>query len=379
MHQAHSPQVPPARYTAPTQPGSKGGGQQGSERHDDNWWNRTQTAPHHNVRSTAPVPQTEPQAPQHASVPRAWTARSMAPKTRTTVTCRGATPTTTTAPAIEAEGGHGTHTPQGPHTRCTAHSRKNPDEPTQRPKGTPTTDTGWPTQRGPAARATGGQRPQHWLDPAQDHTPTLRTDYSSRTSNRTTNTTPCRRTPSQDRTEYSAQNTDHCQTPQHEAQHHKDGDNAPRPEPHTGPLATEATQPRALEDHTHEAPLSASSGTSSTALDTHSKVSTPAEAPDPPPESLPSGLDIPPNHDTMDLDNDPLQDSIRRVLQAASATHQRPTWSLYRALNETDQRITGTAETETQGRTSWSFDGTFKTPANSHRKQWWCREGKLKL
>ena len=47
-------------------------------------------------------------------------------------------------------------------------------------------------------------------------------------------------------------------------------------------------------------------------------------------------------HIPMDLDNDPLQDSIQRVLQAATAAHQRPTWSLYRDLNETDQRIKGT-------------------------------------
>ena len=44
----------------------------------------------------------------------------------------------------------------------------------------------------------------------------------------------------------------------------------------------------------------------------------------------------------MDLDKDQLQDSIQRVLQVVTAVHQRPTWSLYRALNETDERITGT-------------------------------------
>ena len=84
-------------------------------------------------------------------------------------------------------------------------------------------------------------------------------------------------------------------------------------------------------------------------METHSKVSTPAEAPNLPPESRPSGLDIPANHDPMDLDNDPLQESIRHVLQAAAAAHQRPTWSLYRALNETDQRITGTGEKQDPG------------------------------
>ena len=79
-------------------------------------------------------------------------------------------------------------------------------------------------------------------------------------------------------------------------------------------------------------------------METHSQVSTPPEAPNPPLESLPSGLDVSANHDPMDLENDPLQDSIQRVLQVAAAAHQRTTWSLYRALNETDQRITGTGD-----------------------------------
>ena len=51
----------------------------------------------------------------------------------------------------------------------------------------------------------------------------------------------------------------------------------------------------------------------------------------------------------MDLDNDPLQDSIQRVLQVAADAHQRPTWSLYRALNETDQRITDTVSNRHPG------------------------------
>ena len=160
MHQPHSAQAPPKRCTAqtrdqrpngtraitpepPTQPGSKGGGRQGRERHDDNWSTRNQATPHHSVPATAP--QSEPQAPQHASAPRAWTARSIAPKSRTTVTCPGATPATTTAAAIEAKGGHQTHTAQAPQTRCTAHSGKNPNTPTQRPNGTPTTAPGRPT------------------------------------------------------------------------------------------------------------------------------------------------------------------------------------------------------------------------------------------
>ena len=57
-------------------------------------------------------------------------------------------------------------------------------------------------------------------------------------------------------------------------------------------------------------------------METHSQLSTPPEAPDQPLESLPSGLDVYANHDFMDLDNDPLQDSIKRVLQVAADAHQ---------------------------------------------------------
>ena len=169
MHQAHSPQAPPTRYTArtrnqrpgrtwaitpalPKQLGPKGGRRQMRERHDDNW-NRNQTKPHHNVPTTAPAPQTEPEASRHASVPRAWTARSIA-KTLTEATCRGATPTTSTAPAMEVEGGYQTHTPPAPHTRCIAHGWKKPDTTTQRPKSTPTAAPRRPGTTGPHGRST---------------------------------------------------------------------------------------------------------------------------------------------------------------------------------------------------------------------------------
>ena len=85
-----------------------------------------------------------------------------------------------------------------------------------------------------------------------------------------------------------------------------------------------------------------SSGTSGTAMETHSQLSAPPEAHDPALESLPSGLDVTANHNPMDLNTDPLQDSIQRVLQVAADAHQRPTWSLYGVLNETDQQITDT-------------------------------------
>ena len=186
-------------------------------------------------------------------------------------------------------------------------------------------------------------------DPEQDPTPSQHTDYSDRTTNQSTNAAPCRRTPSPDRTEYSAQDTNHCGTPHHEAPHCDNQDDSPGPGPQAETMAAEITQPSPPEDHTHEAPLSVSSGTSGTAMDTHSQLPTPPEAHDPPPESLPSGLDISANHDPMDMDNDPLQDSIQRVLQVAADAHQRPAWSLNRALNETDQRITGTGSNRDPG------------------------------
>ena len=92
-----------------------------------------------------------------------------------------------------------------------------------------------------------------------------------------------------------------------------------------------------------------SSGTSGTAMDIHSQPPTPPEAHDPPLESLPSGLDISTNHDPMNLDNDPLQDSIQRVLQVVTDARQQPTWSLYRALNEAEQRITSTGSNRDPG------------------------------
>ena len=390
MHQAHTPQAPPTRCTAhtrdqrpngrrsitpapPTQPGLKGGERQGSEQHHDNWWPRNQTTPHHNVLTTARAPQTELQAPRHASVPRARTARGIAPKTRATVTYRGATPTTRTAPAIEAEDKHQTHTPQAHLHGVQRTAGRTPT----RPRSDPMAHRPLPRPHG--QKATVRQRVQPRLDPQQDHTSSQRTDYSGRVTNGTTSTTPCRRTLSQARTEYSAQNTDHCHTPQFKAQHHDNGDNVPGPEQQTAPLTMEATQPRAPRDHTHEASLSVSSGTSSTALEAHSQVSTPAEAPNPARESVTSGLVILANQKPMDVDNEPLQDSGQRVLQAAAAAHQRCTWTLYRALNETDQRITGTEENRDPGAYIQELRPDIQTPIHSHRKEWWCREGYPKL
>ena len=122
-----------------------------------------------------------------------------------------------------------------------------------------------------------------------------------------------------------------------------------QPSPQTGALGTKTTQPSAPEDHARKAPMSVSSGTSGTAMETHSQLSASAEAPDPPLESLPSGLNLSANHDPVDLDKDPLKESIQRVLQVAADAHQRPRWSLYRALNKTDQRITGTGGSRDPG------------------------------
>ena len=186
-------------------------------------------------------------------------------------------------------------------------------------------------------------------DPEQHPNPSQHTDQSDLTMKQTTNATPCRRTPSLDRTKYSAQDTDQCSMPHHEAPRYNNRDNSPEPEPLTETMVAEIPQPSAPEDHAHEAPLSMSSGTSGTTMETNSQLSAPPEAHDPPLESLPSGLDVCPNHDLMDQDNDPLQDSIQRLLQVAADAHQRPPWSLYRALNETDQQITDTGSNQDPG------------------------------
>ena len=81
-----------------------------------------------------------------------------------------------------------------------------------------TTDTTGPH----GERATGGRTAQRLLLPEPDHTPSQRTDYCGRATDRTTSTTPLRRTRSLDRTEYSTQNTDCCHTPRDKAQHHDD-------------------------------------------------------------------------------------------------------------------------------------------------------------
>ena len=187
-HQAHPPQAPPTLYAArtrnqrpsgaqantpalPTQPGPKVRRRQGWKRHEDNW-NRNQTKPHHNVPTTAPVPQTKPQATRHASVPPAWSSRSIA-KTRTTAACCGATPTTSSAPAMEAEGGHKTHRPEALHTRCT--NGKRPDTPTQRFKGTPTLPRdGWHNgapraKRNPRTEGTATAGPRTGPHPVRTH------------------------------------------------------------------------------------------------------------------------------------------------------------------------------------------------------------------
>ena len=320
-------------------PGPKGGRRQGRERHDANC-NRNQTKSHHSVPTTAPAPQTEPQAPQHASVPRSWTARSIA-KTQTTATCRGARPTTSTAPTTEAEGEHQTHTHTALQTRCTAHKEKKPDT----PKGTLTAAPQRPAQQSPRGKGKPEDRGHTdvWTwNRTQTHHSTMTTATEPRTEPQTPHrvgvpqAVTARSTAPKTRATAAHLNTRNNTTATGttpRGRNHKRSRWSRKQHSQTRP-----------EDHTHEAPLSVSSGTSSTAMETHSQQSTPPEAPNPPLESLPSGLDVSANHDPMDVDNDPLQDSIGRVLQVAADAHPRPTWSLYRALNKTDQRIMGTGE-----------------------------------
>ena len=114
-------------------------------------------------------------------------------------------------------------------------------------------------------------------------------------------------------------------------------------------------------------------------METDSQLSTPPEAPNPPLVSLTSGLDVSANHDPMDLDNDPLQDSIRRVLQVAADAHQRPTWSLYRAVNETDQSITGTRDNRDPGAYIQELRTDMQNAQQQSQEEGWCRDGKPKL
>ena len=311
-HQAQTPQAPPTRCKThsgderpdgtgaitpgpPTQPDAKGGGRQGCEQDNEDWLIQNQTTPHQNIPNTAPAPQTDSQAPHHDSVLQAWTARIIAPKERTIVTYRGATTTTSTAPATGAEDGHQAHTHRAPPKRCTAHNGKNSDPPMQRPIGTPTIAPGRPTQPGPTGggQTEGEQHSDDWG--TRNHTTPHRNAPTTEAEPQTEPQAPHRAGKPGASTAQSIapKNTDYSPTPRHAAQHYDDRDNVLGPEPQMAPLTMEATQPRTPEDHTHEASLSVSSGTSSTALETHSPASTPAEATTPPPESLPSGLDIP--------------------------------------------------------------------------------------
>ena len=312
------------------------GGRQGSEQHNNNLCTLNQTTPHHNVPTTAPAPQTEAQAPHHASVPRGLDRTEYSTQNMDYSHPPWRDSKDLDSPSDRSRGrAPGAYAPSPTHTVYSAQR----EEPRPNHATTPCQTDHSPrtvdTTGFHGGRAAGWRTAQRRLgDPEPDHTPSQCTDHSAQATNGTTYTTPRRPTPTLDRTEYSAQNTDYCHTPQHKAQHHDDLDNVRGPEPQRGPLTMEAMQPRTPEDHRHEASLSVSNRTSRAALET--QVSTPADAINPAPKSLPSSLDIPVVHEPMDLDNDPLQDSTQRVLQAATAAHQRVTWSLYRALSETD-------------------------------------------
>ena len=185
--------------TAPggaTQPGPTGGGQPEGEQHSDDWGIRNQTTPHRNAPTTAAETHTKPQAPHHAGVPRALTARSIAPNTRTTATLLDTRHNTTTTGTMS------------------------------------------------------------W------------------------------------------------------GQNHKQG-----------PLNMEAMRPRTQDDHRNKKHCYPCPVEHPAARWKPSLNSYPAEATNPPPEPLPSGLDIPETHELMDLDKDPLQDSIQRIPQAATGAH----------------------------------------------------------
>ena len=68
------------------------------------------------------------------------------------------------------------------------------------------------------------------------------------------------------------------------------------------------------------------------------------------PLTLPSGLDI--QDDTMQLDNDPVRDSVQRVLRLAAEAPapQRNTWCLYGALDAAQRRIAWAADGDLEPR-----------------------------
>ena len=75
--------TPTAAPRRPAQPGPTGKEKPEDRGHSDGWtWNRIITC--HNRLTTATEPRTEPETPHRASIPRATTARSTRPKTRTT-------------------------------------------------------------------------------------------------------------------------------------------------------------------------------------------------------------------------------------------------------------------------------------------------------
>ena len=248
------------------------------------------------------------------------------------------------APAMEAERRHQTHTHGVQRT-----TGKKPDTPTQRPKGTPTAAPRQPAQPGPRGKEKPEDREQRDGSTRNRTTPRHNT-LTTTTAPRTRPQTPhCVSVPPATSARSTAPKTLTTATHLNTGRNTRATGTTPlgRNNKRCGGQGNKAAK-RARGPHTR-APLSVSSGTSDTAMETHSQLSTPPEAPNPPLESLPSGLDVSANRDPMDLDNDQLQNSIQHVPHVAAAAHQRPTLSLYRALNETDQRITGTGQDRDQG------------------------------
>ena len=182
------------------------------------------------------------------------------------------------------------------------------------------------------------------------------TNHSDHATEYSTNGAPRRRTPRPDRTEYSTQNTIYSSTPLPPAQCH-DETRDPQQQQQVTALIIEAVKSR--DDHAHdEQRLTDSNNTSDKPSDepaaksqmsTHGSIMDVDATSDPPrrqraPPTLPSGLDI--HGGTMDLDDDPVRNSIQCVLQSATGAPapQRPTWSLYGALDAGQRQKTAAAD-----------------------------------
>ena len=177
-------------------------------------------------------------------------------------------------------------------------------------------------------------------DPQQSQHPSQHTDYSDRATDYSANaTSTCRQTPSPDRPEYSTRNTTYSTQPLPPSRCPDTRNDEQQQQQQVTALTTEAVQSQ--DNHTRgkqtdscntpDAPSDAQMIPSQTS--THSSIMDVDAKNDPrrqqsAPPTLPSGLDI---HDyTMQLDNDPVWDSIQRALRLATEAPapERTKWSL---------------------------------------------------